>query len=116
MRSFAPAAAFPSKMHSIWMMLQMIRWGQLHPEADVTGIADQCVNTLPFRTAADSLHITCPAEDAPAMELRRGRVLSLATIKSEIASILQARNSLPRSDKIESPRRSTQRLMDRTFP
>lgn len=77
LRSFSPAAAFPSKTHALWMLQQMVRWGHLHPEADVLSIAGACCNTAPFRAAAASLELACPSEDFPPMALRNGRSLTL---------------------------------------
>jgi ABC-type nitrate/sulfonate/bicarbonate transport system substrate-binding protein len=76
LRTFAPAAAFPAKTHAAWMLTQMVRWGHLHPEADIHAIADACCNTAPFRAAAASLDLPCPADDFPPMPLRNNRVFT----------------------------------------
>jgi nitrate/nitrite transport system substrate-binding protein len=80
LRSFSPAATFPSKTHAAWMLQQMVRWGHLHPEADVQGIASACCNTAPFRAAAESLDLACPPDDFPPMPLRNGRSLTVDSI------------------------------------
>jgi nitrate/nitrite transport system substrate-binding protein len=77
LRSFSVRETFPNKMHSAWMLMQMIRWGHLHGEADVKGIAERCVNTGPYREAAASLGLEVPAEDFRPMALRHGRSFTL---------------------------------------
>jgi hypothetical protein len=72
-------------MHSAWMMLEMIRWGHLHPEADVTGIAGRCVHALPYRHAAASLQIPCPEEDFAPLPLRNGRKLTREGLRDAAA-------------------------------
>jgi len=71
-RSFAPAFTFPSKTHAAWMASQMARWGQLPSNADVRAIATTCAETTPYRAAAASLDLACPATDFPPMPLRNG--------------------------------------------
>jgi ABC-type nitrate/sulfonate/bicarbonate transport system substrate-binding protein len=71
-RSFAAATTFPSATHSAWLIDQMIRWGHLSPDLDVLAIARGCTETTPYREAAASLHIDCPAEDLPPLPLRHG--------------------------------------------
>ena len=79
-RSFSPeitGGTFPNKMHAVWMMREMIRWGHLHPDADILKIADCCCDAGAYRAAALSLNITCPADgnDFLPMDLRSGRLL-----------------------------------------
>jgi hypothetical protein len=81
-RSFAPEVSgvtFPNKMHAVWMLNEMVRWGHLHPEANVRVIAERCCDTRAYRLAAAALDIPCPpeGEDFVPMELRGGRMLRL---------------------------------------
>ena len=81
-RSFAPdinGGTFPNKMHAVWMLREMVRWGHLHPDADVVGIAERCSDTRAYRAAAATLGVACPPEgkDFIPMEMRGGRVLRL---------------------------------------
>jgi nitrate/nitrite transport system substrate-binding protein len=76
-RSFSPemsGGTFPNKMHPVWMMREMMRWGHLHPEADVAEIADRCCDARAYRKAATSLGVGCPDEDFVPMELRQGEL------------------------------------------
>jgi ABC-type nitrate/sulfonate/bicarbonate transport system substrate-binding protein len=87
-RSFAPetsSSTFPNKMHAAWMLREMVRWGHLHPEADIRGIAERCVDTGAYRAAAAALGIECPpaGEEFIAMELRGGRTLRLEDIQTK---------------------------------
>ncbi|MGN6370779.1 MAG: CmpA/NrtA family ABC transporter substrate-binding protein [Phycisphaerae bacterium] len=77
LRSFSVDETFPNKMHPAWMLRQMIRWGHLHGQADIRGIAERCVETRPYREAAASLGIDCPPEDFQAMPLRHNRSFTL---------------------------------------
>ena len=63
-------------MHTVWMMREMIRWGHLHAEADVAGIAEHCCDTTAYRAAASGLGVACPESDFVAMELRGGQMLT----------------------------------------
>ena len=74
-----------TKMHTAWMMREMIRWGHLHPETDMRAIAMRCVDTQPYRAAAADLKIDCPAEDFSPMPLRHGQMLTLEHLKNPIA-------------------------------
>ncbi len=80
LRSFSADDTFPNKMHPVWLMRQMARWGHLHPEADVAAISEQCADTAPYRAAAASLGIRCPASDFIPMQLRHGQRFDLNTI------------------------------------
>jgi ABC-type nitrate/sulfonate/bicarbonate transport system substrate-binding protein len=84
-RSFSPemgGGTFPNKMHAVWMMREMIRWGHLHPEADVAAIAEACCDTTAYRAAATTLGVGCPAADFVPMELRNGRTFGPLDVKS----------------------------------
>lgn len=79
-RSFAPemsGGTFPNKMHAVWMMREMIRWGHLHAGADVRAIAESCCDATAYRAAATTLGVGCPEADFVPMELRNGRTLDL---------------------------------------
>jgi ABC-type nitrate/sulfonate/bicarbonate transport system substrate-binding protein len=84
-RSFAPemsGGTFPNKMHAVWMMREMIRWGHLHAGADVRSIAENCCDTTAYRAAATMLGVGCPQGDFVPMELRNGRTLDLEALRS----------------------------------
>jgi ABC-type nitrate/sulfonate/bicarbonate transport system substrate-binding protein len=86
--SFEPALSggtFPNKMHGVWMLREMVRWGHLHREADLRTIAERCCDTRAYRAAARTLDIVCPpeGEDFVEMELRGGRKLRLADLNKE---------------------------------
>ncbi len=83
-RSFSPelsGGTFPNKMHAVWMMREMIRWGHLHPGADIAEIADRCCDTAAYRAATKTLGIVCPPDDFAPMELRGGKYLRLENIR-----------------------------------
>jgi ABC-type nitrate/sulfonate/bicarbonate transport system substrate-binding protein len=85
-RSFSPemsGGTFPNKMHAVWMMREMVRWGHLHPEADILAIAENCCDTAAYRAAATSLGVGCPGEDFVPMTLRGGRALRLEDLKGD---------------------------------
>ncbi len=71
-RPFDPRSAFPSVTHHAWFASQMARWGHLEPFADVSALAGACVSIGGYRSAAASLGVACPDEDAPPMRLRTG--------------------------------------------
>ncbi|HSI33555.1 MAG TPA: CmpA/NrtA family ABC transporter substrate-binding protein [Tepidisphaeraceae bacterium] len=73
MRSFAPAATFPSRTHVGWLLEQMIRWGHVAPDVDVAEVADRCTDSAAYREAADALRLTCPETEYPPMALRNGQ-------------------------------------------
>lgn len=79
-RSFSPemtGGTFPNKMHAVWLMQEMIRWGHLHPEADIRHIAENCCDTAAYRMAATSVGVGCPGDDFMPMPLRNGRFVTL---------------------------------------
>ncbi len=85
-RSFLPGpSTFPNKLHAIWMLREMIRWGHLHVAADVRAIAEACHDARAYRAAAATLDIACPrdGEDFVPMELRGGRTFRLEDLNQE---------------------------------
>ena len=81
-RSFSPemgGGTFPNKMHAVWLLQEMIRWGHLHAEADVRHIAENCCDTAPYRAAATSIGVGCPNADFVPMPLRNGQTVTLDT-------------------------------------
>jgi ABC-type nitrate/sulfonate/bicarbonate transport system substrate-binding protein len=82
-RSFSPELAggtFPNKMHTVWMLGEMMRWGHLRAGADVVEIAKRCSDAAAYRQAATALGVGCPEEDFVPMELRGGRALGVADV------------------------------------
>jgi ABC-type nitrate/sulfonate/bicarbonate transport system substrate-binding protein len=77
MRSFAPRGTFPSRTHAAWLLEQMIRWGHAPADADLIAVADRCTDSRPYRRAAESLGIACPADEYPPMALRGGRFFDI---------------------------------------
>jgi ABC-type nitrate/sulfonate/bicarbonate transport system substrate-binding protein len=77
MRSFSAAASFPSRTHVAWMLEQMIRWGHAPSDVDLVEVADRCTDSQPYRRAAESLRIACPADEYPPMPLRGGRTFDI---------------------------------------
>jgi len=95
-RSFSPEMAggtFPNKMHTVWMLREMMRWGHLHAGADVMDIAQRCSDITAYRQAATTLGVGCPEEDFVDMELRGGRVLTVAEATQSAAKAGEAVNS-----------------------
>ena len=74
MRSFSLDHTFPSRTHVAWLLEQMVRWGHAPCDVDAIEIADRCTDSQPYRRAAESLQIACPADEYPSMPLRSGRV------------------------------------------
>ena len=94
-RSFSPemtGGTFPNKMHAVWMMREMIRWGHLHADADMMAIAEHCCDTTAYRAAATSLGVGCPESDFVTMELRGGRTLRLEDVRRERSNKKTARS------------------------
>jgi two-component system, oxyanion-binding sensor len=83
-RTFSPAALFPSKMHAAWLLMQMIRWGELSPGADIATIAERCCDATAYRSAAAELGIEAPADDFPPMELGGGEYLTRGQLVSPV--------------------------------
>ena len=72
MRSFRPAATFPSATHAAWMAEQMIRWGHAASDTDVLAAAAECTDARFYRQAAAELGVACPDDDLAPMPLRHG--------------------------------------------
>jgi nitrate/nitrite transport system substrate-binding protein len=73
MRSFSLDHTFPSRTHVAWLLEQMVRWGHAPCDVDAIEIADRCTDSQPYRRAAESLQLACPADEYPPMPLRGGR-------------------------------------------
>ncbi len=73
MRSFALEGTFPSRTHVTWLLEQMVRWGHAPSDLDAQAAADRCTDSQPYRRAAESFGIDCPADEYPPMPLRGGR-------------------------------------------
>jgi hypothetical protein len=86
-RTFAPTALFPSKMHAAWMLMQMIRWGEVSPGADIVTLAERCCDTTAYRAAAGELGIEAPADDFPAMKLGSGESLTRGQLGSPVQRV-----------------------------
>lgn len=82
LRSFSAQFTFPSKMHYCWMMMQMIRWGHLSTQADITGLASRCSDTRFYRMAAESIGLKAPEDDFDPMPLRHGRLLTREEVQA----------------------------------
>ncbi|HVT81147.1 MAG TPA: CmpA/NrtA family ABC transporter substrate-binding protein [Phycisphaerae bacterium] len=92
-RSFSPelsGGTFPNKMHAVWMLREMIRWGHLHPDANILEIADRCCDTTAYRAAATSLGVGCPDNDFVTMELRAGKTLRLEDVRGKRSIVRRA--------------------------
>jgi ABC-type nitrate/sulfonate/bicarbonate transport system substrate-binding protein len=88
-RNTAPTALFPSKMHAAWLLMQMVRWNEISPGADIVSIADRCCNSTPFRAVAAERGLALP-DDFPPMPLGNGQLLTraqLGTPAMQIAAI-----------------------------
>ena len=57
------AANFPWVSHAEWMLLQMVRWGQLEGEIDIPAVAARVYRPDIYRKAAMALGVACPAID-----------------------------------------------------
>jgi nitrate/nitrite transport system substrate-binding protein len=57
------AANFPWVSHAEWMLLQMVRWGQLEADVDIPAIAARVYRPDLYRKAAMALGVACPAID-----------------------------------------------------
>lgn len=70
-----PAAdLFPSKTHTLWMLGQLIQWGEVSAELDFKAIAERCSATEVYRRAAEGLGVVVPASDYPEMRDRGGKM------------------------------------------
>jgi ABC-type nitrate/sulfonate/bicarbonate transport system substrate-binding protein len=91
-RSFSTSTTFPSKTHSAWLASQMIRWGHLPRQTDIMNLADRCVESAAYRTAAESLGIACPANDFPPMPLHHGGLFQMplpAPVEAEFPTTVE---------------------------
>ena len=82
MRSFGPAATFPSRTHVGWLLGQMTRWGHVDPTQpglghDAAAVAEDCTDDALYRDAAAAVGVDCPADDWPPMPLPGGRSFDL---------------------------------------
>ncbi len=57
------AASFPWRSHAVWFLTQMLRWGQIGPDVDITATAETVYRPDLFRLAAAAL-----GEPAPLVE------------------------------------------------
>ncbi|MGB1109556.1 MAG: nitrate ABC transporter ATP-binding protein [Gammaproteobacteria bacterium] len=57
------AANFPWRSHAIWLMTQMIRWGQLDQPVNLETVAKSVYRPDTYRAAAESLGIAYPEVD-----------------------------------------------------
>jgi nitrate/nitrite transport system substrate-binding protein len=57
------AANFPWVSHAEWMLLQMVRWGQLDADIDIPFVAARVYRPDVYRKAALALGLACPALD-----------------------------------------------------
>lgn len=76
MRTFSPAATFPSATHSAWLAEQMIRWGHAPADADVMSLAAEVTDARHYRQAARAAGVACPEDDFPLMPIGRGGTYS----------------------------------------
>ncbi len=58
------AATFPWRSHALWFLAQMVRWGQLPADADLSGIAASVYRADLYRAAAAELGEPAPLADA----------------------------------------------------
>jgi nitrate/nitrite transport system substrate-binding protein len=54
------AASFPWRSHAVWFLTQMLRWGQIGAEVDITAAAEAVYRPDLFRTAAAALGEAAP--------------------------------------------------------
>ena len=57
------AAGFPWRSHAVWFLTQMMRWGQIASDVDVTAVAEAAYRPDLFRTAAAELGAAAPLVD-----------------------------------------------------
>lgn len=60
---FREHAAFPWRSHAMWLLTQMLRWGQVQHSIDLRGVAESVYRTDVFRDAAAAVRIAAPLED-----------------------------------------------------
>ncbi|HSK38218.1 MAG TPA: CmpA/NrtA family ABC transporter substrate-binding protein, partial [Arenibaculum sp.] len=56
-------ATFPWTSHAVWLLTQMVRWGQLTPDVDFAAAAARVYRPDIYRAAVAPLGIDVPAED-----------------------------------------------------
>ena len=57
-------ANFPWRSHALWMLTQMIRWGQVREPFDLKALTERVFRTDLYREAVAALGVPVPAEDA----------------------------------------------------
>ena len=57
------AAGFPWRSHALWFLTQMLRWGQIEPEVDITAAARAVYRPDLYRAAASDIGAPAPAVD-----------------------------------------------------
>jgi nitrate/nitrite transport system substrate-binding protein len=57
------AATFPWRSHAMWLLTQMIRWGQIEEPVDIRRIATDVYRPDLYRDAAKLLGVTAPSVD-----------------------------------------------------
>jgi ABC-type nitrate/sulfonate/bicarbonate transport system substrate-binding protein len=57
------AANFPWVSHAMWLLTQMLRWGQIAGPLDIAAIAGQVYRPDLYRQAAQALGLSVPTED-----------------------------------------------------
>jgi NitT/TauT family transport system ATP-binding protein/nitrate/nitrite transport system substrate-binding protein len=57
------AANFPWRSHAVWLMTQMIRWGQIREPFNLHSLAERVFRTDLYRRAVAGLDIAVPASD-----------------------------------------------------
>jgi nitrate/nitrite transport system substrate-binding protein len=57
------AASFPWRSHASWILVQMLRWGQIEKAIDVRATAAAVYWTELHREVADEVGMSCPEQD-----------------------------------------------------
>ena len=57
------AAGFPWRSHAVWFLTQMLRWGQIGPDADIASLSEAVFRPDLFRSAAADLGLPAPLVD-----------------------------------------------------
>jgi nitrate/nitrite transport system substrate-binding protein len=57
------AATFPWRSHAVWLLTQMMRWGQVGAEIDARSLAGMVYRPDLYRQAAAELGVDCPVQD-----------------------------------------------------
>ena len=57
-------ANFPWRSHALWLMTQMIRWGQVREPFDLKALAEQVFRTDLYRSAVAGMDVPVPAADS----------------------------------------------------